>query len=718
MTKQDHSDRLNDLLATMTLSEKIGQLNMVSADWAVTGPRLSENYRQSVREGNAGSLLNLWGAEAAHDMQRVAVEQTRLGIPLLLGFDTVHGQHTVFPVPLGEAAAFDPALWQATARAAAEEAAADGLNLVFAPMLDVSRDPRWGRIVEGPGEDAVVAARFGEAKIVGFQTADLTAADSVATTAKHLGAYGAVLAGRDYASVEISDRMLHEVYYPPFQAAIAAGTAAIMPSFNDLAGVPVTANKPLLDDLARGRWGFDGVMISDYNAVTELLAHGVAADRVEAAALALNAGVDIDMMGDAYLLGLPDALERGLVTMAQIDASVLRILKLKAALGLFEDPYRRGRAIPAERRHAIRDLARQAARQSMVLLTNRNKVLPLSPLHRRIAVLGPLADAPGETLGPWAGAGRKDEAISLLAGLINALPDTEILSAPGVGIEEVDTGGIADAIAFAQTADIILLCLGEAAAMSGEAASRAQPVLPTGQRALAEAALALGKPVVVILVSGRPLMVSWLTARADAVLAIWYPGSEAGPALADILTGRHAPSGRLPLSWPVDVGQIPIYFARRPTGRPADPALHYSSKYLDLPFDPLFSFGHGLSYTRFIWRGFSVTPEQFSATETIDIKIEIANDGDRAGTETVFLFGRDPVASVARPVLELLDFAQITLDPGSAAIVRFRLLPQQLSFAGQPPDYAPRLEPGSFEISVGPCADPTRLLNRKVVLGG
>ena len=488
--------RIDTLLATMTLEEKIGQLNMVAASRVVTGPGELRDLHEGIRTGRIGNLLNLWGVDETRAVQRLAVEESRLGIPLLMGLDVIHGHHTIFPVSLAEACQFAPDLWEKTARVAAEEAAEDGVALTFAPMLDVARDPRWGRIIESPGEDTWVASQMAAAKTRGFQGPDLAAGDSVAATAKHLCAYGAVNAGREYASADVSERTLHEIYLPPFAAAVAAGAAAVMPAFIDVAGVAMTANAKLLQGWLRGVVGFEGVLISDYNAVAELLNHGVAADLVEAAALALNAGVDIDMTSGAYVQCLPEALERGLVTMAAIDASVRRVLKLKERLGLFDDPYRRGSAAPQPGRAAERrELAREAARRAIVLLTNRAEVLPLSPKIRRIAVIGPLAAAPGEMLGSWASAGRPEDAVSILEGLKAALPQCRIDHAAGVDIEGESTDGIAAAVDLCAEAETIVLCLGESAAMSGEAASRTDLGLPGRQRALAEAVLDLGKPV-------------------------------------------------------------------------------------------------------------------------------------------------------------------------------------------------------------------------------
>ncbi len=713
MTQAPSATRIEGLLAELSLEEKIGQMTLVSAGQAVTGPEGPVDYLDAIRAAQVGAICNLWGSERTRAAQRIALEETRLGIPLLLTFDLIHGHRTVFPIPLAEAAAFDPDLWRRTARAAALEGAADGLALAFAPMLDVARDPRWGRIAESPGEAPWLAARFAAAKIRGLQGQDLAAPANLAATAKHLAGYGAVTAGREYASVDVSERSLHEVYLPPFKAAVGAGVAAIMPAFIDHAGLPMTANAAILSDLVRDRWGFGGVMVSDYGAIAELLVHGVAADLAEAAALALKAGIDVDLMGNAYAQGLPIALERGLVDMAAIDTAVRRILELKAALGLFDDPYRRGAGpgLTPGQLAAHRALARDAARRSIVLLTNRDRLLPLAD-GRRLAVLGPLADAPAEMLGPWSMAGRAEDMVPLLAGLRAGLPASRIDYAKGVGIEADAPLELPGALELARAAEIVVLCLGEAAAMSGEAASRARPDLPGRQRELAEAVLDLGRPVVVLLSSGRPLMVPWLFERADAVLATWFLGSEAGHAVADVLAGRWNPSGRLPVSWPVEVGQIPIFHARRPTGRPADPAAHYSAKYLDLPTEPLFPFGHGLSYTRFTLDDLRAEPVELPPDGELTIELEVINEGPTAGVETLLLFIHDPVATVARPLLELKGMAKITLDPGERGRVTFRLAAAALAYLG--PDLIPRLDPGIIELLVGPTAARQDLLTTTI----
>ncbi|HEV7715140.1 MAG TPA: glycoside hydrolase family 3 N-terminal domain-containing protein, partial [Steroidobacteraceae bacterium] len=597
--------RIDTLMGKMTLAEKLGQLTMTAAGFAVTGPVIAGDSTDSIKDGTLGNLLNIFGASHVNGMQRLAVEESRLGIPLLIGLDVIHGHRTLFPVPLGEAALFDPAAWALTARESATEMAGDGLAMTFAPMVDVSRDPRWGRSVEGPGEDPWLASRIAEAKIRGFQGADLAAANAVAAVAKHYCAYGPVTAGREYASVDISERTLHEVHLPSFEAAVAAGVVAIMPSFTDLGGVPMTAHVPLLRGWLRDKLGFNGVIVSDYNAIGELLNHGVAADLVEAATLALKAGVDIDMMTGAYRNGLPVALERGLVTIGEIDAAVRRVLTLKERLGLFDDPYRRGAtpetaAALARRRQVSRSIGARA----IVMLKHEGNALPLSGSITHLAVIGPLADAPAEMRGPWAAAGDIDGHVSVLAGLRGALPEVEMLHASGVEIKGGDTSGIQAAVDLCERADAILLCVGEAENMSGEAASRAHLGLPGHQRVFAEAvferAKALGKPVVVILFSGRPLAVPWLAEKADALLAAWFLGSESGNAIADVVTGRVSPSGRTAVTWPRAEGQVPIFFGERPGGRPYNPKDHFTSKYLDVPNAPLFPFGHGLTYGHFV----------------------------------------------------------------------------------------------------------------------
>ncbi len=706
-------NRIEKLLGAMTLGEKLGQLTMTAAGYAVTGPVIAGDSTEAIRNGSIGNLLNLAGAGPIRDMQRLAVEHSRLRIPLLIGLDVLHGYRTLFPIPLAESALFDPEAWERTARAAATEAAGDGLSMSFAPMVDVSRDPRWGRTAEGPGEDPWVGMRLAEAKVRGFQGADLASLDSVAAVAKHFCAYAPVLAGREYAPVDISERTLREVHLPPFEAAVAAGVVAIMPAFTDLAGTPMTAHVRLLRHHLRGELGFDGVLISDYNAIAELLRHGIAADLPEAAALALKAGVDIDMMSGAYRKGLPVALQRGLVVLEDIDASVRRVLRLKERLGLFADPF--GRGSHPDTPQALsrrRQLARSVATRAVVMLKNDNDTLPLRGALRRLCVLGPLADAAAQMGGPWSAAGVPEEHITVVQGLRAAVPDTEILHADGVDIEGEDRSRVSAALELCAAADAIVLCLGEAALMSGEAASRATPDLPGQQQMFADAvferARALGVPVVVILFSGRPLIIPRVAQAADALLAAWFLGSETGHALADLLLGRCSPSGRTPICWPRVVGQIPLFFAHRPTGRPADPADHFTSKYLDVANEPLYPFGHGLTYGRFELQSVRIPTPDVTESDTVVVHAELINKGARTATETVFLFVHDRLSSVTRPDLELKAVQRIELRPGERGTVTLQLAAADLRFLGA--ELLPVFEPGEVEILVGPCADRSRLL--------
>ncbi len=703
--------RVEELIARMTLAEKLGQLTMVASSYAVTGPVIAGDSTEGIKSGAIGNLLNMVGYAHVEEMQTLAVHGSRLGIPLLIGLDIVHGHRILFPIPLGEAAIFDEAVWELTAREAAMEAAGDGLAMTFAPMVDVARDPRWGRGAEGAGEDPYVGERMAAAKVRGFQGRDLKSAESLAACAKHFCAYGAVTAGREYASVDISERTLHEVHLPPFAAAVAAGVVAIMPAFNDLAGVPMTANKALLHDWLRIKQGFDGVIISDYHAIAELMNHGIAADLAQAAALALKAGVDIDMMGDAYRRGLPDALERGWVHLEEIDAAVRRVLRLKERLGLFDEPFRRGKipelaAAQSERRR----LARSVGARAVVLLKN-DAALPLTPDIKRVALIGPLADAPAEMRGPWWGAADATGHVSVLEGL-RTLAGIEIVHAAGVEINGEDVSGIAAAVEIGAGADAVLLCLGEAAVMSGEASSRAHIGLPGRQRELAEAVLARArdnhKPVIAIVFSGRPLVVDWLAQQAQAVLAAWFLGSEAGHAIADVVSGRVSPSGRTPVSWPRALGQVPIFFGERPGGRPFESTDRFTSKYLDVGNEPLFPFGHGLTYGRFELTDLHLSSASLGPKDSLEVSVTVRNHGVRTAEETVFMFVHDKVASVARPLLELKGFAKISLAPGESGRVAMRLTGAALHFLGV--DLQPVFEAGEVEVLVGPCADRAQLL--------
>lgn len=708
--------RIARLVADMTLEEKIGQLIMVSlgAETIVTGPKAAkEPTVADVRAGKVGAVLNLVGRDRIHALQKIAVEESRLKIPLLFGLDVIHGYRVTYPVPIAEAAAFRPDLWEKTARFAATEAAEDGLALTFAPMLDVARDPRWGRIVEGPGEDPHVGREMARAKVAGFQGADPTSPVSMAATAKHFAGYGGATAGRDYASAEISERTLHEVYLPAFEEAVKAGALAIMPGFHDIAGRPMSADRPLLTELVRDTWGFEGIYVSDYDAVGELVAHGIAADMVEAAALALKAGMDLDMMSPAYPTGLAKALERGLITIADIDAAVTRVLKVKERLGLFDAPFGRGDpAVPSVRTDAEqRVLARESGAASLVLLKNDDAVLPLAPTGGPIALIGPWGEDGPQMLGSWYGLGDHEPVVTLRAGLEAAFPGREIRVAKGCdgdfadddANEVEDILGIAAAVDLAMTCDVVLLAIGEPALMTGEAASRGQLGLTGRQADLARSILDTGKPVVFLLNGGRPLIETELIEDAAAVLMIWYPGSEAGHAVADVVSGTVAPSGRLPVSWPIDIGQIPVFYGERPSGRPYAEGEHFTTQYLDLPNLPLFPFGHGLSYTTFELAALSADRATFRPGEPVTVTTRVTNTGARASATTVFLFSRDVVASTSRPLLELRRFETVTLAPGEARDLAFTLGDEDFALLDR--DLKPCLEAGAFELSVGFSAD-------------
>ena len=704
---------IDKLLREMTLDEKIGQLTMGNIGGVFHSNNPSDDdLLDDLRAGRLGSLIGIYGEQATTRLQRIAIEETRLRIPLIFACDVIHGYRTIFPVPLGEAAAFDPDLWERTARVAAAETRADGVTLTFAPMVDVTRDPRWGRVVESPGEDPWLAAQFATAKIKGFQGPDLGRPDAIAASVKHIGAYGAVTAGRDYASVDVSERQLNEVYLPPFRAAAEAGVAAIMPSFNDLAGIPTTASAALLRNTVRGRWGYDGVIVSDFNAIPELIKHGVAEDLAQAAALALRASVDIDMLGNAYMLGLPDALKRGDVTIEMIDEAVRRVLTLKAKLGLFERPFPSARS-PAAREAqsaAARSLAREAGTKSAVLLKNEQGLLPLKP-QQRIALIGPVLG--GDLLhGGWQAAGTEVKVVTIREGLSALLPPGALSFAQGVDHIGDDASGIDEAVRIAREADVVVLSIGELEGHTGEAASRANPDLPGRQRELAEAVLDVGKPTVVLLSSGRPLIVPWLIERAHAVMALWFPGIETGNAVVDLLFGRANPSGKLAISWPRSVGQIPIFYAERPTGRPFSTADMYTSGYLDMPVTPQFPFGHGLSYSRFEIGNLRTASAKVAMADTIAIEADVTNVGAVAGEETVLLFVRDVVAWPAPPVMELRGVAKIRLAPGASGAVRFELPVRSLAFPAG--DLGPEVQPGEFELMVGSSAAPAALVRIRI----
>jgi beta-glucosidase len=677
--------RIDSLLARMTLEEKVGQLNLPS----VFGP-VSPAQVDLVRKGLVGGFLNVDGAQAARDIQRVAMEQSRLHIPLLLGLDVIHGYRTIFPIPLAEAGTWDPEIAEATARSAAREARAAGVNWTFAPMVDIARDPRWGRIAEGSGEDPYLGSLMAAARVRGFQT-------SILATAKHFAAYGGAEAGREYNTVDVSERTLRDIYLPPFKAAVDAGAGSIMSAFNEIAGIPSSANPWLTNTVLRGEWGFDGLVVSDWTSIAELIPHGIAATRADAGRLALAAGVDMDMVSQIYLDSLPALVQSGRVPIAQVDSAVRRILREKLRLGLFEDPNRGVMATPPP---LDRELARRVARESIVLLRNEGGLLPLGTNAKTIAVIGPLAADSAAPLGPWHTRGQPGDVVSVLTAIRErAGAGATVLHAAGTGLTDADTSGIAAAVALARRADVTVLVVGEPDSMSGEASSRARLDLPGVQERLQQAVVATGKPVVLVLMNGRPLILSWAAEHVPAIVETWFLGIETGHAVADVLFGDVNPSGRLPVSFPRTVGQIPIYYNAKNTGRPAVAGQHFTSKYLDVPNSPLFPFGYGLSYTSFGYRDLRLRAARLGPADTLVITVTVANTGTRAGTEVAQLYVRDDVGSVTRPVRELKGFQRVALAPGETRSVEFRVPVRSLAFWDAAMKFV--VEPGTFHVFVG-----------------
>jgi beta-glucosidase len=694
---------VDSILARMTLEEKAGQLNMSPGQSSNTGPIAPPGGEEQIRRGEIGSFLGVWGSQTTRDLQRVAVEESRLHIPLLFSFDVIHGMRTIFPVPLAEASSWDPAMAAEAARIAAREGAAAGLQWTFAPMVDIARDPRWGRIVEGSGEDPYLGSALSAARVRAFQGADPADSLTLAATLKHFAAYGGAEAGRDYNTVDISERTLRDVYLPPFHAGVCAGAISLMPSFNEIAGVPSHANRHLLTDILRGEWGFGGVVVSDYTGVMELLHHGVAADSAQAAELALHAGVDVDMVSRIYLDFLPDLVRQGRVPRSELDEAVRRVLRMKYELGLFADPYRysdvaRERALTLT--PANRAAARRMADESMVLLKNQG-VLPLDRgrIHT-LAVIGALADDSLSSLGSWSGAGRAEDVVTVLAGLRRAVaPGTRVLYEKGAEVMGSDSSGFGAAVAAARQADAVVLVIGETAAMSGEATSRATIDLPGVQRQLARAVFATGKPVVTVLMNGRPLAIDWLSQSAPAILESWFLGVETGNAVADVLFGDVNPSGKLPVTFPRVTGQVPIYYDHKNTGRPPRAEEHYTSKYLDVPWTPLYPFGYGLSYTTFSYGAPRLSATTMGPDDTLRVSVDVTNTGAREGTEVAQLYLRDEVGSVTRPVAELRGFRRVTLRPGETQTVTFALDRDDLAFHDLEMNRV--AEPGYFSVYTG-----------------
>jgi len=701
--------RIDTLLAQMTLEEKAGQLSQIGAQQMPTGPRVQAGGDDDdLRSGRIGSILGAHGVESVRSLQRIAVERSRLKIPLLFAYDVIHGYVTQFPVPLAESASFDLALAERTARAAAVEATAHGLQWTYAPMVDIARDGRWGRVVEGSGEDPFLGSAFAVARVRGFrgQPGELT---SLLATAKHFAAYGAAEAGRDYNTVDLSERTLRETYLPPFRAAIEAGVDSIMPSFNEIAGVPMHANRPMIRDLLRGRWGFDGIVVSDYTGIEELKMHGIAATADEASVRAIDATVDIDMVSGLYSKQLPGLVRSGKVPQALLDAAVRRVLEAKERAGLFNDPYRHmdlARERANELTPASRALAREAGGKSIVLLKNTAGLLPLPKAGKTIAVIGELATDKQSTLGAWAAAGRPEDTVTVLDGIQRAAgANGKILYAAGASPKSAATRGIEEAERVAKTADVIVWVAGETEDMSGEAHSRSWVGLPGAQQALFDRLRKLGKPIVVCLMNGRPLAIPQLAEQAQAIVETWYLGHEMGNAVADVLFGDVNPSGKLPMTFPRATGQNPIYYNHKHTSRPPREAERYTSKYIDVPWTPLYAFGHGLSYTTFKFGTPQLSAAKLGPTDPLTVSVNVQNTGSRAGTEVVQLYLRDDFATFTRPVRNLRGFTRVTLAPGAAQDVRFTLDQEDFALLGE--DFQPIVEAGTFTVFVGGSSDTT-----------
>lgn len=712
----DIDSKVDALLKQMTLEEKAGQLTQLAG-------RTPESL-QAIREGKVGSLLGVLGAQNANEAQRAAVEHSRLKIPLILGFDVIHGYRTVFPVPIASTGSFDMPLLQQAERVAAKEATASGVKWVFAPMLDIARDPRWGRIVEGIGEDPYLGARVAEAKVHGFQGKNMADPDSVVACAKHYVAYGAAEGGRDYNTVDISEQLLREIYLPPFKAAVDAGIGTFMSSFQDLNGVPGVANHHTLTDILRDEWKFNGFVVSDWGAIHELLAHGFAADDADAAAKALKAGVDMDMVDNAFEHS-PELVRSGKLPESVVDEAVRRVLRVKFEAGLFDHPY----ADPNREKTDILtpdnlQVARKLAQESMVLLQNKSDVLPLAR-SKMVAVIGPLADDKASQLGPWAGDGQAKDAVTPLEGIVAKAGKEHVLYAKGVEIPSFEkalgagvaapappsaTGvqGIAninkpanieDAVAAARKSDVVILFLGELAGMTGEASSRASLDFPGDQLKLADAVLATKKPVILVIESGRPLDIRWATFHTQAILQAWFPGVEAGNAIADVLFGDVSPSGRLAISWPRTLGEIPIYYNHRATGRPTSPD-RWHTGYLDLPNTPLFPFGFGLTYSKFSYSHLAVKTPTIAADGTLQVTADVENTGSREATEVVQLYVHERVGPTSRPVRELKGFERVTLRPGEHKTVDFAVKANGLG------SYDPQMHwvvnSGTYDVWVAP----------------
>ena len=691
---------VDSLLKVMTLEEKIGQLVLYTSDWDVTGPSIREGYIEDIRSGKCGNIFNAYTAAYTRKLQEIAVNETRLGIPLLFGYDVIHGFRTIFPINLGISSSWDPGLIEESACVAAREAAAAGLHWTYSPMCDICVEPRWGRISEGAGEDAFLGSAVSRAMVYGYQGADLEDPFTIAACVKHFAAYGAPHAGRDYNTVDMSERWLREFYLPPYKAAVEAGAQTVMASFNEYDGTPATANAHLLTEILRDEWGFDGFVVSDYTGVMEMINHGTSADLADASVKALNAGNDMDMQSGGYSEFLKKAVEEGKVSRKILDEAVRRVLTVKARLGLFSDPFKYCSEEREEAETKTEENLHTAlvlAQESCVLLKNHNNILPLSK-NSPVAVIGPLANSADDLLGTWRGAGQVEGVKSILDGIKEM--SGSVVYTPGCDVEKESQALFSHAEYAARSAGTVIMVLGEPCDWTGEAASRTSIRLPEVQTELLKEIAGTGVPVVLVLLNGRPLDISEESELADAVLEAWYPGTMGGEAVARLLFGEASPSGRLSVTFPRNIGQIPIYYWAKNTGRPyVDIGAKYESRYLDCPNEPLYPFGYGLTYTTFSYGKPVLSSDSFGPGGSITAKATVTNTGSREGCEVIQLYLRDMLGSVTRPVKMLRGFQRVLLAPGESTEVEFTITQEELSFWRKDMTYGP--EAGEFRLFIG-----------------
>lgn len=701
------SEFVSELMSKMTVDEKIYQLVQFTSDGTTTGPKTGENFISHIQQGKVGSILNATGAKETREIQRINLENSRLKIPLLFGHDVIHGYKTIFPINLGMASSFNTKAVELAARIAATEASSAGVHWTFAPMVDIARDPRWGRVSEGSGEDTYLGTQMAIANVKGFQGDDLSKNNTILACAKHFAGYAAAEAGRDYNTVDLSERVLRETYLPPFKAMVQAGVKTFMTSFNEISGVPSTANNFLLHDVLKNEWKFDGFVVSDYTGINELIAHGFAKDEQEAAQLSINAGLDMDMVGATYMTTLKKSYNEGKVSIEVINNACKRVLDAKFDLGLFDDPYRYSdekREKATVYKPEFLDAALTIANESIVLLKNNNSVLPLNK-NQKIAFVGPLVSDDKNIIGSWAALGdRSGYATSVKEGVLKLLGTyANCTFDEGVEIQSTNISLMQKAIDNAKNADVIVAVMGESENMSGEAASKTNIDLPGSQKDFLAELKKTGKPIVLVLLNGRPLTLSWENDTMDAILEAWWPGTRGGDAIAQTLFGYNNPNGKLPITFPRNVGQIPIYYNHKNTGRPylgvSDPEQKYKSRYTDSDISPLFPFGFGLSYTTFNYSDLKISADKIKRKEILTVEVEITNAGNFDGSEVVQLYIKDLVGSVTRPVKELKEFEKVFLKKGEKKIITFKISSDDLKFYDKNMNFVS--EVGTFEIFIG-----------------